>query len=63
MKLYKHTIALLTALQFLSVGGYAQEAAAGKEETAGNEETVTVNKEKEWQDIFTYRPALFLNGL
>lgn len=59
MKLYKHTIALLTALQFLSVGGYAQEAAAGKEETAGNEETVTVNKEKEWQDIFTYRPALF----
>ena len=38
MKLYKHTIALLTALQFLSVGGYAQEAAAGKEETAGNEE-------------------------
>lgn len=54
MKLYRYTILLLAVLPCLSLVGYAQEVSE-------KESMITVDKEKNWQNIFTYRPALFFD--
>ncbi|MEG2278239.1 MAG: Plug domain-containing protein, partial [Odoribacter sp.] len=54
MKLYRYTILLSTALSFFSAIGSGQEVSE-------KESRQTIAKERNWQDIFTYRPALFFD--